>query len=203
MTDVNDLLRDADPLRDERPDDATRARIRRVVLSASQDAPVSPWRRRALVGMSAALVSAALAVVGVSIWPSSSGTVHAAAIRFEMRLAETQPGLGLRAVRVAGSNQTLYLHDEVLASNGDILDAHVIDGAAAEQFYVAVTLTPAAGNRMRTATADHIGRPLAILVDGDLIAAPTVRSAAGVDALITGNFTRAEADRIAAGISVR
>src|SRR5581483_6076969 len=114
MASVDELLRDADPLRHEPPDEASRARVRRVVMSASHDSPLSPWRRRAMLGMSVALVSAALAVVGVSIWPGSSGTVHAAAMRFEIRLAELEPGLGLRELRPSGSSKPLYLHSDVV-----------------------------------------------------------------------------------------
>jgi len=203
MTDVNDLLRDADPLRHEAPDDATRARVRRVVMAASQDSPVSPWRRRAFLGVSAALVTAALAVVGVSIWPSAGGTLHAAAIRFEIHLAENEPGLGLREVRGDGGTKAVYLHNDAIVSNGDILQARVVAGKDAEHFNVAVVLTPDGARRMLAATTGHIGRPVAILVDNDLIAAPTVRSAIAGEALITGDFSRADAERIAAGISVR
>ena len=56
---------------------------------------------------------------------------------------------------------------------------------------------------MRQATAEHIGRPVAILIDGTVVMAPIVRSPIGDSAVISGQFTREEAERIAAGIDGR
>jgi len=66
-----------------------------------------------------------------------------------------------------------------------------------------VELLEAGAQRMRQATAAHIGRPVAILIDGQVVMAPVVRSAMGNSAMITGNFTRAEAARLADGIGMR
>jgi preprotein translocase subunit SecD len=43
---------------------------------------------------------------------------------------------------------------------------------------------------------------VAILIDGEVVLAPIVRSAIGDEAMITGDSTQAEAERIAAGIGV-
>ena len=56
---------------------------------------------------------------------------------------------------------------------------------------------------MRQATAAHVGRPVAILLDGVVVLAPTVRSAIDNTAVITGDFTRDEASRIAIGLERR
>jgi preprotein translocase subunit SecD len=56
---------------------------------------------------------------------------------------------------------------------------------------------------MRQATATHVGRPVALLIDGDVVSAPVVRSPMSDSAVISGNFTRAEAERIAEGIGRR
>ena len=53
---------------------------------------------------------------------------------------------------------------------------------------------------MFNATQGHIGKPIAILVDGQVVTAPTVRAAISTTGVISGDFTKAEADRIAAGI---
>ena len=57
--------------------------------------------------------------------------------------------------------------------------------------------------RLRQATSAHIGRPVAILLEGRVAMAPTVRSPIAESAVITGAFTEAEARRIAEGISRR
>jgi preprotein translocase subunit SecD len=57
--------------------------------------------------------------------------------------------------------------------------------------------------RMQQATATHVGRPMAILIDGTVVMAAVVRSAISDSAVITGNFTQAEAERIADGLATR
>jgi preprotein translocase subunit SecD len=42
-----------------------------------------------------------------------------------------------------------------------------------------------------------------ILIDGEVVAAPVVRSAVGDSAVISGDFSRSEAERIAEGIGIR
>jgi preprotein translocase subunit SecD len=203
MTHVKDLLRDADPVRAESsPTHTDREQVRRATIAAAA-APTatSPVRRRAVLA-AAVIAVAGLAIAGSKLWLGSP-TLHAAAVRFEIRLAESTPTLDLQPARIAGSDRVIYLHREAIVTNDDIAAAHVMPGSAPDQFHVGVTLLPAAGERMRTATAAHIGRPVALLVDGDVVSAPTVRSAIGAEALITGNFTRDEADRIANGMLLR
>jgi preprotein translocase subunit SecD len=53
---------------------------------------------------------------------------------------------------------------------------------------------------MLAATQNHIGRPVAILVDDEVVMAPTVRAAIGERAEINGNYTREEAERVVNGI---
>ena len=53
---------------------------------------------------------------------------------------------------------------------------------------------------MLTATQGHLDRPVAILLDGDVVMAPVVKSPISGSAMITGNYTRAEAERIVTGI---
>ena len=116
----------------------------------------------------------------------------------EIRHAETEPVAGLERATVQNSGQQVFLHDERLVTTNDVLQARVLEING--QFNVAVTLAPDAGARLATATATHKGKPLAIIVDGDVISAPTVRDRITNEALITGDFTREEAERIATGL---
>jgi preprotein translocase subunit SecD len=201
------MLRDADPLRGESlPSDEERARARRTVIAASTVAqPSTSWMRTR--STAALLIAAALiagsAAVGSMIWPGGSATVKAAAVRFEARFAETNFSPGLREARIAGSTDVVYLHPEVIVTNDDIADSTVIAGNAPSSFNIAVTFTAAGAEKMRSATAAHIGRLLAILVDGEVVMAPRLRSAIGGSAVITGDYTRAEAERIANGMRSR
>ena len=75
-----------------------------------------------------------------------------------------------------------------------------VGGAAASTFSVTVTFNADGAAKMFRATQSHIGRPLAMLVDGEVVIAPVVRSPITTSAIISGNYTRAEAERIVAGI---
>lgn len=106
------------------------------------------------------------------------------------RLAE--PGSSLKPAL------PIYLHAEVIANNADIAAAHIVpDG----NFYdVDIEFKTSGATRMRAATASHIGRPVAFLIDGQVIMAPVVVAPVGSYAEITGNFTKREAERVVKGI---
>ena len=120
------------------------------------------------------------------------------ATAFEVRLAELQPGVGLREAVLEGSNQRLYVRSSALVTGADVTGAQVVD--AGGRYSINVTFTAAAGNRLTEATKIHLGRPIAILLDGKVIAAPTLRSMIRGSAVISGDFTRAQAERIASGL---
>lgn len=150
------------------------------------------------------LTSVAVAAIATAVGPRmwSGGAALEAAVRFEVRLAETQPASGLRETRVAGSDHVVYLHPAVVVSNDNIAESRVVPRGTS-RFDVAVTFTASGAEKMRQATAEHIGKPVAILLDGEVVAAPTLRSPIGSEALITGDYTQAEAERIARGMRIR
>jgi preprotein translocase subunit SecD len=208
MTTVSDLLRDADPLRDEPGcSDAERNRVRAVVLAtgADQPQPTAPmWRGRRAALLTALAMLAMLAIAaGSRLWSGGGVTVHAAAVRFEVRLAEIAFAPGLRPAPVVGSDRVIYLHPQTIVTNDEILRSVVVPNRDGAGFGVAVTLNAAGAENMRRATASHLNAPLALLVDGDVISAPTLRSPISESAIVSGDFTRAEAERIAEGMRVR
>jgi len=203
MDNVKDLLRDADPLHREPPSSADRDRARAAVLAAAH---ASARTNRGTVGRRVALAAGVAALVGLAaagsrVW--SGATVHAAAVRFEARLAEKTPTLDLLPVHIAGSTETLYLHRDAIVTNDDVLGASVVPAQDPSQFNIGIRFTQTGAERMRAATASHIGRPMALMIDGEVVMAPTVRSIISTDALLTGNYTRAEADRIANGMLLK
>jgi TonB family protein len=117
----------------------------------------------------------------------------------ELRLAERAPAAGL--IEAPGPDGVrIYLHPTPLATAADVTSARVVDGGNL-QYSVAIGFSDAASVRMVSATQAHIGRPVAILLDREVIAAPTLRSPIGEAAVISGLFTEAEAQRIAAGLT--
>jgi hypothetical protein len=201
---LKDTLQDADPLRDE-PHilDRERDRLRQAVVSASRDAVTRPAGFRTPAAVLAVVVVVLVGfVVGSQIWPHGAATLQAA-VRFEIRLAEDQPAAGLRAARAAGSDRAVYLHEEAIATNEDIARSRVVPGDGPSRFNIAVEFNTAGAQKMQRATADHVGRPMAVLIDGEIVMAPTLRSPISTSALITGDYTRAEAERIVNGIGLR
>jgi len=199
---TSDLLREADPLNDDsRRLDEARDQIRRTVLAAASVAhsggPVP--RRRVVLGAAGAL--AAALTVGLLVGLGDRGTLRAA-VRFEVRLAEAQPVPGLIVAQVGDSGRVIYLHPEMIVTNDDIAQSWVLQDGP-DGFSVSVELMEAGAQRMRQATATHLGRPMAILIDGEVVAVPVVRSAISTSAVINGLYTRREAERIADGIGMR
>lgn len=120
--------------------------------------------------------------------------------RMEIRLAETAPGVGLQQARVSGSDQPIYLHPAALATWSDVSIARIVN-VGDSRFGVAVTLNSDAAARMATATAAHLNRPLAIILDGRVVAAPTVRAPIGETAMITGITASAAQELIEANVA--
>ena len=145
----------------------------------------------------------ALAIIGIalsSLYWSRIVVDAVAAVRFEVRLAEESPAPGLREAAILGTGRKTYLHAEPVVANSDIVEAHVVQGNSASTFGVSLTFNAEGAARMLRATQGHIGRPLAILIDGEVAAAPVVRSPITTSAIISGNFERTEAERIVGGI---
>jgi len=205
MDRLNDLLREADPLRLEprRPPEE-RDRHRQTVITAAADAaaPASPARMRAAFLIAVGVMVIAVLTVGSHIWPQRDAVLQAA-VRFEVRLAEEAPAAGLQEVRVASANRVIYLHREVIVSNDDVAGSRVVQGNGPDRFGVNVELNAQGARKMQQATANHIGKPLAILIDGDVVMAPVLRSPISKSALISGDFSKSEAERVANGIGVR
>jgi preprotein translocase subunit SecD len=118
-----------------------------------------------------------------------------------VRLAEDEPAAGLQAARVANSTRLVYLHPEVVVTNDDIAGSRVIAGDTPAHFWIAVRLNDAGADKMRRATLGHLGRLVAILIDGNVVATPRIKSPIGAAAVISGDFSRAEAERIAQGMN--
>jgi hypothetical protein len=205
MKSVSDMLREADPLRHEpMPGAGDRERIRRAVVAGAGASEPALTRFRASVAVMAvvAAILIAIAALGSRTGPQGSATVYAA-VRFEVRLAEEQPGADRRAAKVAGSDRVIYLHDEVVVTNDDIARSAVAPGGTPSTFNIGIRFNEAGAEKMRRATANHLGKPLAVLIDGEVVMAPTLRSPISDSALISGDYSQAEAERIVNGISGR
>ena len=204
MKTTRDLLRDSDPLSYEPAlGDEDRERLRRAMWAgaSSENTSQSAWPHR-LVAAAVVMLVLVGGVVGSRLWQES--VALQAQVRFEVRLADERPGDGLIEARVGGSEQVIYLHPEIIVTNGDIAQSGVVPGNNPSKFWIDVEFTAAGAERMRQATAEHIGRPIAILIDGAVAAAPRLRSPlAAAAVIISGDFGQDEAQAIADGIRGR
>jgi hypothetical protein len=198
MKTVPELLRDADPVGYEPGRSAYHRRVsRQRILDSPRAAGQPPRRRRAVV---AALAFALLTAAGGFRYWSWGSVDVVAAVRFEVRLAEENPADGLQEAVVALSGRTIYLHRATVVTNGDIARAHASEDGTSGMFSVVVEFSEEGAAKMRRASQGHIGKPMAILVDGAVMTAPVVRAAIGKSAVIDGHYTKAEADTIVAGL---
>ncbi len=99
-----------------------------------------------------------------------------------------------------GQPAKLRVLDQVLLDGSGIKSAKVIRNGG--EWAVAFTLTDAGAARFRRITSYNIGHKLAIVVDGKLVSAPTIQSTMGRNGLISGNFTREQAEHLAAEINL-
>ena len=202
MKTIRELLQDADPLQHEPTWPSSQRDSRRQAVMAAAARRRGGMRSRSRIAAFAAVASVAIAApfLGSRGWSLFVGDLRAA-VRFEVRLAEDQPAPGLREVKVSGSDRLIYLHDEIVVSNSDIAAARLVQGSRA-QYSVGIEFNASGAEKMRAATAGHIGKPVAILLDGQVVMAPVVKASLGASAVITGNFTRPQAERIVEGIGI-
>ncbi|MBN1126580.1 MAG: hypothetical protein JXA82_16355 [Sedimentisphaerales bacterium] len=203
MNNIRDLLREADPLRIEsEPSAADRSIQRQAIVKATTNSVLSPTesRSRVPVYISVMLIAIVAFAVGYGLWSPFINDVQAA-VRFEIRLVEENPAPGLQEVKVADG--TFYLHNDVVVTNSDIAQAKVLPQPGGSIFWVSVTFTPAGARKMHSATEKNIGKRMAILIDGEVISAPVVRDVLNESAVINGNITKEEAERIVKGITIQ
>ena len=179
-----------------------RSRLQQLSRESEMSSKRLVWTLIALAGVIASTAAAARAFpLEVPALPGQGG-----AARLEIRLAETTAGAGLTEAVVSGSNQRIYLHPNALATDADVASARAFD-TGGSGFAVAITLNPSAAARITAATSSHIGRPMAILLDGSLVSAPTVRSPIGESAVLTGipseDAAKALAAKLARAISAQ
>lgn len=199
MESVSDLIRKSDPICHEPIwSPQKRQGVRQRILRGAADVTpsISPLRKVltvALVTLCLVFVASAV-IIPTGLWPRLQAQ---ASVRFEMRLAEETPIPGLQPLIQGG--RAIYVHRDVIIGNVDIASARVIAGTSSG-FGVEVTFTPSGAEKILRATANHIGKHIAMLIDGQVVSLPVLRSAISVSAMINGDFTRSEAERIAGGM---
>jgi len=125
-----------------------------------------------------------------------------ATVKVEFRRAEKEPAEGLAEATVEGTKDKVYLHKTAEITNADIAEARAAEDTTGKPV-VAITLTKEGAKKMRALTEEHRNKPLAILVNGKVIAAPVVKAPIGEQAWISGKFTKEEVEKLVKGINTK
>jgi preprotein translocase subunit SecD len=132
--------------------------------------------------------------------PLTTPSAAARRVLFELRLAETEPVRGLTfEAKVKPSGKTIHLHYTTVVTNGDVLRSDVAESLG--HYNVGVVLDTGGAAKLVEAIARHNGRPVAVVVDGEVVAVLTVQNPRRLDIVFGGDFSREQATRIAAGLT--
>lgn len=121
-------------------------------------------------------------------------------VKVEFRRAETKPAEGLTEATIAGTKDKVYLPKMADATNDDIAEARSAEDGRAKPA-VEIIFTKEGAKKMARLSEHHKDKPLAILVDEKVISAPVVKAKFSERALITGNFTKEEVDKLVKDIN--
>ena len=158
-------------------------------------------------------ITAALLLAGGAMTVAlSSGTAggddSAAPSVFQFRLVLNAPSAKADPMTIvqpdadAKAAETLYVQKKVLLDQTDLKSASVITNQPAGKLRIDITFTDAGAKRFAKVTRQNIGKRLAIIIDGRLYSAPTIRAEIrDGKAEVSGNFSEAEANDLAAKIN--
>ena len=107
--------------------------------------------------------------------PAGRGSEEAKPVRLEFRLAESLPGPGLTPATVPGRKQPIYLHSEAALTKAHVAAANAKEDKLGP--YIEVRFTREGRRILGQVTAAHLGKPIAILLDGQVATAPIVQEA--------------------------
>lgn len=179
------------------------------ISNSSTAASKVPGRRWLVVG--AVLLAVIVGLVSALIWvkwetaDSQTGmkqTAGGARVPTEFRLGESFPSAGLIPMTVRGSDEKVYLHSRPLLTSYHIASAQVGISEYGPQIHL--QLTDIGREILAQVTESNVGKPLGIVIGQELLSAPIISAPILTGRVsISGNFTEAEARRLAADIAGR
>jgi preprotein translocase subunit SecD len=123
-----------------------------------------------------------------------------AKVAVEFRRAETEPIKGYTEATVEGTKDKVYIAAKADLTNADIAEAKV-DKDPRGNPAIELILTKEGSKKLEALTGKQIGKPVAILIDGKVVAAPIVRAKVTGRAMIMGKFTKEEVERLVKAIN--
>lgn len=117
--------------------------------------------------------------------------------RVEVRKAAFETFPGAEEVQPEGFERKIFLAADAEFTNSDFASVKAILDPRGEPG-LELILTEAAALRMEQLTGEWIGKPLAILINGEVVLAPVVQAVLGERMIVNGRFTAEEAEQLAA-----
>lgn len=138
-------------------------------------------------------------IIIVTLYGCNSAQKQPDKIKLEFRVAETQPGPGLKEMSMYKTGDRFYVHNKILLTNDDIKSARFT--LWQNHPGIELSMTDSGKAKWARITEQNIGKNIGMILDGKLVCAPLVRTRIDVGiAIINGLFTEKEARRIAAGL---
>ena len=140
------------------------------------------------------------AVLLTALWSvgcGDGGAVDAVSpVVLEMRVADTVGAAEHASVQLEPGGDVVFLSSEAALTNAGVRDARVVVYDGMPQ--ILLSLTDSAAHHFAEVTGASIGKRMAILLDGEIVRAPVIRTRIdGGKAMITGVADRARAEQIA------
>ena len=120
-------------------------------------------------------------------------------VKFEIYQAETKPAPGLTEATEAGSNKKLYLPKKAALTNEDVAEVKSGKDSSGSPV-IEIMFTKEGAKKMKKTCEDHMEKPMAVLVDGKIICAPSIRAVISEKAIIQGPSAE-EVEKIVKGMN--
>jgi CubicO group peptidase (beta-lactamase class C family) len=120
----------------------------------------------------------------------------------ELRLAEMEPGDGLTKLDVDGG-EPIYLHSESIIRENDIQTVEAKEQPRRSGKAIYIMLTNAGGKKLGAASEANLKKPMAILYNGSLVAAPLIQSKLDRNVVINGDFSETQIDEMLEALQPR
>ncbi len=114
---------------------------------------------------------------------------------FEIRAASSSAVTGWKQMSSPAGEIWVAPGSRLTAADIERAEARVLDSGPA----VAIVMTDDGAKKMSALSAEQANRPIALLLDGEVIWAPMMRGSIGKEALLTGGpggLTKAQIDRL-------
>jgi hypothetical protein len=120
-------------------------------------------------------------------------------VSFAIHLLAAGPGRGVVEAASRKGGEPVHLLPERHVSNADVESARVEQADSGCQ--VQIRLTDEGSEKLARLTRDHIGDRLAVVINGEVVMTPTIRSRIGQVVVLTGDFSDSFCEEVARGLS--